>query len=104
MDKVRHLELILDRQNSKQGVGFIVFGRLVDIKTLGNIVGALVSAGLVVLPVIYSLRPHDTQRFSSDDACGLSNDQRLTAQGLFATWNASCAYNLTIGPNGVTLW
>eukprot|EP01051_Picozoa_sp_SAG22_P017680 SAG22_NODE_2787_length_2210_cov_4.155850_1_plen_483_part_00 len=44
------------RTNFPPGLGFVVFGRVVDMKTLGNLVGAIISANLVILPVIFSLR------------------------------------------------
>eukprot|EP01051_Picozoa_sp_SAG22_P002608 SAG22_NODE_118_length_19263_cov_16.155813_20_plen_241_part_00 len=34
---IRRIELILDRQNTKQGLGFCVGYRVMDLKTLGNI-------------------------------------------------------------------
>ena len=82
-----------------------MFGRVVDMKTLGNLVGAITSAGLVILPVIFSLR-RDTNDSSpiNSGTCALSNEQQDAVQGMFAILNVNCTYNVSVGPDGVEQW
>ena len=104
MNKLLHLELILDRQNTKQGAGFVVFGRVVDLKTLGNIIGGLVSFASVVVPVLYSLRPSKEEAGGDTQTCELSTAQKTAVQEMLGAINVSCTYNMTVGPSGVTMW
>ena len=51
------VERILDRQNTKQGLGLAVHGRVLDLTKLGNIVAALFAVATIVVPTLVALRP-----------------------------------------------
>ena len=99
---ITRIEKILDRQNTKQGLGFVVVGRVLDMKTLGNIVASLASAALVVLPVIYSLRPERAETTANaglGDPCALSAVEAISAVDTIRavlSQNATCYYNISI--------
>eukprot|EP01050_Picozoa_sp_SAG11_P012246 SAG11_NODE_1350_length_5137_cov_2.743152_7_plen_313_part_00 len=54
---VRRIELIVDRQNTKKGLGFTVGYRVLDLKTLGNIMAAIAGVATTAVPILFTLRP-----------------------------------------------
>ena len=97
------VEQILDRQNTKQGLGFCVGHRVVDLKTLGNIMGAIVGIATTAVPILFSLRPSTASDGVGLESCELTELQTDAIRGLAGLFNASCTYNITVGPAGVTL-
>ena len=101
---IRRVELILSNENTNQGLGFCVGYRVVDLKTLGNIMAAIVGIATTAVPILFSLRPS-----TASDGVGLGGQCELTElqtdaiRGLAGLFNASCTYNITVGPAGVTL-
>ena len=103
------IETILDRENTQQGLGFTVGGRILNMMTLSNIVGAVFGVLVVVIPVIFSLAPTDAAVsdgvLTSASSCALTEVQ---IAGL-AAWRdllgnaTSCSYNISITPNAVTV-
>ena len=89
------VERILDRQNTKQGLGFVVGERVVDLKTLNNITATIFGIGTTVVPILFSLRPN----IAADDAttsigaCEVTELQNNMVWSLFR--NSTCG-NLTI--------
>jgi hypothetical protein len=53
---IRSLELILDRQNRQQGLGFTVRKIVVDLKLLASIMATLCGFGATVVPILFALR------------------------------------------------
>ena len=91
------VEQILDRQNTKQGLGFCVGYRVVDLKTLGNIVAAIVGVATTAVPVLFSLRPSTaSDSVGSGRQCELNELQTNAIRGLAGLFNASCNYNTSI--------
>jgi hypothetical protein len=92
------VEKILDRQNTKQGLGFTVGQRVMDLKTLGNIVAAIGGFATTAVPILFSLRPSTVS--IGADACDLSAAQvaivKGAAQVAIMMGNETCAYNVTI--------
>ncbi len=92
------VEQILDRQNTKQGLGFCVGQRVVDLKTLGNILGGIVGVATTAVPILFSLRPSTAS--IGDDVCSLTASEiatiQGTIQGIMMGHNESCAYNMTL--------
>ena len=88
------VEQILDRQNTKQGLGFCVGHRVVDLKTLGNIVAAIVGVATTAVPILFSLRPSTAS--IGDDMCSLTASEIATIQGMMMNRNESCAYNMSL--------
>ena len=88
------VEQILDRQNTKQGLGFCVGHRVVDLKTLGNIVAAIVGVATTAVPILFSLRPSTAS--IGDDVCSLTASEIATIQGMMMDRNESCAYNVSL--------
>ena len=52
---IRSLELILDRQNRQQGLGFTVRKIVVDLKMLASIMATLCGFGATVVPILFAL-------------------------------------------------
>ena len=88
------VEQILDRENTKQGLGFCVGHRVVDLKTLGNIVAAIVGVATTAVPILFSLRPSTAS--IGDDMCSLTASEIATIQGMMMNRNESCAYNMSL--------
>jgi hypothetical protein len=96
---VSRVEKILDRQNTKQGAGFVVFGRVVDTKSLVNIIGMLVSGGTIILPVFYSLHHEDTSTDGLQlSPCALAPTQTAAIRSVVSSWQNSsvCSYNISL--------
>ena len=97
---VRRVELILDRQNTKQGLGFVVGERVVDLKTLSNILATIFGVGTTVVPILFSLRPSDASGLDSEavaSTCGLTESQTATVRNILDLMNVSdTCTNLTL--------
>ena len=91
------VELILSNQSTKQGLGFCVGHRVVDLKTLGNIVAAIVGIATTAVPILFSLRPSTaSDGVGSGAQCELNELQTNAIRGLAGLFNASCNYNASI--------
>ena len=88
------VEQILDRQNTKQGLGFCVGHRVVDLKTLGNIIACIIGIATTAVPILFSLRPSTAS--IGDDVCSLTTSEIATIQGTMMDRNESCAYNISL--------
>lgn len=91
---INRVEKILDRQNAKQGLGFTVGYRVMDLKTLGNILATIAGVASTVVPILFSLRS-SMGSIGTDDACELTTTEITTIQSLMSR-NETCAYNITI--------
>ena len=100
---IRSIELILNNQNTKQGLGFTVGHRVMDLKTLGNIVAAIVGVASTAVPILFSLRPSTVSTGDTGgEVCGLSSLSTpllATIQGAVAGMGTeTCSYNtITLG-------
>ena len=58
---IRQIEVMLDRLNNNQGMGFLLAGRILDTETLIMAAKLLVTAAATLIPLILALRPgsHD---------------------------------------------
>ena len=96
------VEQILDRQNTKQGLGFCVGHRVVDLKTLGNIVAAIIGIATTAVPILFSLRPSTASDGVGLESCGLSaaeqDSVRMAVRAVVGSWENSsmCSYNQTL--------
>eukprot|EP01047_Picozoa_sp_COSAG01_P062364 COSAG01_NODE_7919_length_2992_cov_4.821984_3_plen_286_part_00 len=104
---VRIVELMLRNQNVEQGLGFVVWGRVVDLRTFGNIIAGLVGIGSTVLPILFTLQqsaimPADSE--SNDASCELSEAQKVALQSTAQLINANCTFNISVGPSGVIIY
>ena len=93
---IGRVEQILDRENTKQGLGFCVGHRVVDLKTLGNIVAAIVGVATTAVPILFSLRPSTVSDGVGVGQCELNELQTNAIRGLAGLFNASCNYNTSI--------
>ena len=95
---IRRVELILSNENTNQGLGFCVGYRVVDLKTLGNIMAAIVGIATTAVPILFSLRPSTAS--IGDDVCSLTASEIATIQGtirgIMMGHNESCAYNMSL--------
>jgi hypothetical protein len=90
---ISRIEKILDRQNTKQGLGFTIGHRVLDLKTLGNIVAAIAGVATTAVPILFSLRPSTVD--IGTDVCSLSASQVATIQGVMMG-TETCSYNVTL--------
>ena len=95
---IGRVEQILDRQNTKQGLGFCVGHRVVDLKTLGNIVAVIVGAATTAVPVLFSLRPGTASVGAGLESCGLSAAEQEAVRAMVGSWanSSMCSYNQTL--------
>ena len=95
-DKIRRLETALDRLNAKQGLGFVVAGRVLDKKTLRTIFVGMAGFIGTVGPVVLALRP-ETHASGDAAACAPSETEAAVIRSLLGGAGA-CGYdNVTIG-------
>lgn len=107
--KTLPLLLTLERLNNQQGLGFLVWGRVIDKRTLNIIMASVFSVFSTVLPIIVTLLPDGSATGTAADG---RNCTDATADGtspandaLFAVIrtsvlqleNASCFSNVTLG-------
>lgn len=92
---VRRIELILDRQNTKQGLGFTVGYRVMDLKTLNNILAGIAGFATTAVPILFSLRPSKVE--TGNEVCSLDAPLVASIQASVAGMgNESCSYNMTL--------
>ena len=104
---VEALEQALDRLNQCQGLGFVVYKRVVDKDMLNRILIFMFTILSTVMPIIFALDKTATvvDLASQPGACEMTIEQQAAAQSMFAAmFNVSCTYNTTIGPAGVVAW
>ena len=92
------VEQILNNQNTRQGLGFCVGHRVVDLKTLGNIVAAIVGVATTAVPILFSLRPSTASDGVGLESCGLSAAEQEAVRAMVGSWENSsmCSYNQTL--------
>ena len=88
---------------SRAGLGFTVFGKVVDKKTLNVIFVSVTSFFGTAIPLIMAFATVATKQDADEQSCTSLTELQLAALETFRLLNASCAYNMTIGPSGVTL-
>ncbi len=93
-NSICRVELILDRQNTKQGLGLTVFGRVMDLKTLGNILAGIAGVASTAVPILFSLRPSKIEM--GDQVCALTAVEVSIIQSGMLSRNESCTYNVTL--------
>eukprot|EP01048_Picozoa_sp_COSAG05_P016630 COSAG05_NODE_2168_length_3442_cov_11.691295_1_plen_93_part_00 len=86
---------MLNNENTKQGLGFTVGYRVMDLKTLGNILAGLAGFASTAVPILFSLRPSTME--IGDEVCTLSASMVTSIQSTVAGMgNETCSYNVTI--------
>ena len=104
--RIHPIVATLRTENNGQGVGFKVFGKVLDKKSLRALAIGVYSFLATVVPVLHAAL--DTEHFldapisSNVTACsGLSAVQAAQLEAFRMMENSSCVWNLTIGPAGV---
>eukprot|EP01047_Picozoa_sp_COSAG01_P028524 COSAG01_NODE_1918_length_8905_cov_2.532591_7_plen_455_part_00 len=93
------LERYIQNLNSGQGLGFVVFGVVIDIGMINKIFTALVSFLITVVPIVLTL--HDsayesgTNDMGTASECRLTSDQTDLVHKIFTSFNTTCAWNVT---------
>ena len=92
------VEQILNNQNTRQGLGFCVGHRVVDLKTLGNIVAGIIGIATTAVPILFSLRPSTVSDGVGLESCGLSAAEQEAVRAVVGSWENSsmCSYNQTL--------
>jgi hypothetical protein len=93
------LETMLGQLNKNQGLGFVLFGVVLDKRYF---FGLLMKLGALAITVITTLLAFRHNSNSDGGGCGLSEQQQTTAQDMFTSFNASCGWNVTV--NGLPLF
>jgi hypothetical protein len=93
------LERYIQNLNGGQGLGFVVFGVVIDIGMINKIFTALVSFLITVVPIVLTL--HDsayesgTNDMGTASECRLTSDQTDLVHKSFTSFNTTCAWNVT---------
>ena len=103
-DRVFPLQCTLERLNVHQGLGFLVFGRVMDKRTLNMILAAVASFIGGLVPLVAAVMPsHRSWKLGDDgDACTLDALQEeevksmAVAHAKLVAGNATCTFNFTI--------
>lgn len=89
---IEQLERALERLNKGKGIGFVVFGYVLDIPTMKRVLSLLVSGLVAGLPFALSLAPSN-----GDGVCELTRTQADTIRAVMMGHNKSCTYdNITL--------
>eukprot|EP01052_Picozoa_sp_SAG31_P053797 SAG31_NODE_13972_length_834_cov_0.823129_1_plen_93_part_00 len=77
---------------------------VIDVGMLNKIASSMIAFIFTVVPIILSLNPHiAVEEEFGVSGCGMSEVHKSMVHEIFTTINASCTFNLTVGPSGVTL-
>eukprot|EP01048_Picozoa_sp_COSAG05_P020282 COSAG05_NODE_3406_length_2084_cov_1.447859_1_plen_442_part_00 len=103
--QLAELEKYLQNLNRGQGLGFVMFGIVIDKAMMNRIFFALVSFLVTVVPIILALhQPANPEtRAVGASGCNLNAAQEVGLQAL-SLMNTSCTYNVTFGAGGVIAW
>ena len=85
------------------GIGFTVLGVVIDNEFLGRVAVRFWSVGLVVLPFVIASVSFGDNEVAPNTPCTSLTDSQAASLEVFRLANASCTYNLTVGPGGVTI-
>lgn len=99
-EAVASLETALRQLNKGKGFGFLVFGTVVDKRVLQQLFIGIFSLATTIVPVLLLMKPAT----AGDEECSLNTDESELLQMLLKSFNATCTYNFTVGPDGVTVW
>jgi hypothetical protein len=100
--KITRMEAMCNKLNKNQGLGFVIFGVVVDKKYFVHLFLKLGALALSAATSIVALTGEKTSVIS-DGFCGLDSTQQLAIQATMASFNSSCTYNVTVGPDGVVV-
>eukprot|EP01046_Picozoa_sp_COSAG06_P042665 COSAG06_NODE_5470_length_3460_cov_5.243677_2_plen_382_part_00 len=101
------IETSLCRVNAGQGIGFVISGTVVNTRMLKQVIVAVASVLPPLFAAVKALRPEPAaaaREGLQHEACGLTKPQGALVQSMFAEFNATCTYNISAGPGGVSLW
>ena len=99
------LERYLQNLNRGQGLGFVMFGIVIDKGMMNRIFSALMSFLVTVVPIILALHQPTNSTAGTGGASGCSlNAAQEAALQVASMMNASCTYNVTFGAGGVIAW
>ena len=101
-DRTYPLLCTLERLNLGQGLGFVVYSKVVDRKTL-NFAGLSVTSFLgTAIPLIMATMPPPSPQPQAAELCAdLTESQRIGLEAWRAMANLTCTLNVTVGPGGV---
>ena len=112
-EKVAIIERALSSANHGQGVGFQVVGTVIDQRKLQQIGMRLVAGAQVFVPLVLAFSVYGvddaapssgtTERGDGQECSALSAIQVAPLAAWHQMMNSTCAYNLTIGPDGVAV-
>jgi hypothetical protein len=112
-EKVAIIERALSNANHGQGVGFQVVGTVIDQRKLQQIGMRLVAGAQVFVPLVLAFSVYGvddaapssgtTERGDGQECSALSAIQVAPLAAWHQMMNSTCAYNLTIGPDGVAV-
>ena len=100
--KTNPLLTTLRNLNGGMGLGFVVFGVVVDKRTLNKVLLGVTSIFGTAVPLILALMPAaglpaGAGEEGAGDACAdITAEQRAALSAVAETFNTSCSYNVTV--------
>ena len=96
------METALRRLNLEQGLGFTVFGSVVDKRKLVKAAITLVSVAPPIFAALTAFRPDQIGDQATIGQCSLDPEPLAALARVAATLDARCVYNITISHNLIT--
>jgi hypothetical protein len=93
--KIYKLEVMISNLNKKQGLGFVVFGVVLDKAYFFSFMFKLGGVGVTVMTAILALGTAPASGEHGTDVCSLSASQVATIQGVMMG-SETCSYNVTL--------
>ena len=93
------LETALRQLNDGKGMGFLVFGVVVDTRLLSQVFLGIFSLASTSIPMIFLLKPSD----QTAPSCALTDSQAAAFQAMATAINSTCVWNISVGADGVTV-
>ena len=98
------LETVLGQLNDNQGLGFVLFGTVLDKRYFFGLLIRLGAVAATVQTTLLAFRHDELTNAASGGSTGcgsLSTEQQAAFKTFARDINATCTWSLTIGPAGV---
>jgi hypothetical protein len=95
-----HKRLIVLSRQQNQGLGFVVFGIVLDKAVLFSLFVKLGTLTATTITAMLTLQP---QAKTGSAICELTVDDKAAFAMVASLLNTSCTFNLTVGPSGVII-
>ena len=94
--ELKELEIALTSLNRAQGLGLVLAGRVIDLRTLKQVGSAIVSGAITISALLLGLSV-DRRISTAAGACAVSDAQRSAIQAVMQANASMCSYyNVTL--------